>query len=147
MIVYISGPARTDGSTYDRFNSKEHELLERGWRVINPAKIDALSATGICWPISRALIDVCDAVYALDGWENCPEAAKEINHAVGLGQYVLFENKGVLDTLVYAKKRVDAMIKLPCCNTCGKSDACEHCPTLGDWTRINCYSYAPKETK
>lgn len=73
--IYISGPMTGIPDYKKNFNEAEETLKMAGWDVVNPAKIDDF--LGDCnfsydelLKIDIALLDTCDGIYMLEGWEN-----------------------------------------------------------------------------
>ena len=107
MKLYIAGPmAGYEGFNYEAFNHAERALIDRGFSVVNPAKLDEefdLShldpdTGGGVTSMQRAILlkrdfaelAKCDGIILLDGWAdstgaNCELAASLI---MGLGIYV-----------------------------------------------------------
>lgn len=140
MTIYIAGPMTgIENYNFDRFNAKEAELIEKGHRTLNPAKIGILPEYKMYWPINRAMLDGADAIYMLDGWENSPGARKELLYAVENSIPLLFENKDTLYKLLQCKSHSEAVSKMPNCNTCRLQRKCPHVPRIGELVRINCH--------
>lgn len=140
MTIYIAGPMTgIENYNFDRFNAKEAELIEKGHRILNPAKIGILPEYKMYWPINCAMLDGADAIYMLDGWENSPGARKELLYAVENGIPTLFENKDTLYKLLQCRSHSEAVSKMPNCNTCRLQRKCPHVPRIGELVRINCH--------
>jgi hypothetical protein len=96
MKIFISGPITgIINFNRDAFDRAETMLTEQGHAVMNPIKLhpanpnsfDAREYLHIC----RAMIDVCDAVYFLEGWERSDGARIEMWHAFEQDKQMLFE--------------------------------------------------------
>lgn len=92
---YISG-AITDTDDYmERFAQAEKELTERGYSVINPAKVNAQLPKDTSYEeymrISFLLMDMCRYVYFLRGWEKSLGANREYGYALAKEKYIVFE--------------------------------------------------------
>lgn len=95
--VYVSGPMTGyDDFNYPAFHAAANELLELGFDVVNPAE-NFEGRTGL--PLSMylrkdigQLIDQCDAVYMLHGWENSAGARMEWAVANGLDLDLMFQD-------------------------------------------------------
>ena len=140
LTIYIAGKMTgAPNYNFDRFNAKEAELLKEGWRVLNPAKIGFLPEYKMYWPINKAMLDGADAVYMLDGWEDSPGARKELFYAIKIGLPVMFETSATINRFLGYMAHSISVSKLPDCNTCGRQRKCEHAPTPGQFTRVNCH--------
>ena len=91
--IYIAGQmAGLPELNYPEFYKAEKELMKAGWRVINPARFDAVFnafAEGIGGKIldavceaERAAIPFLDAIYLLKGWEQSKGARRELKVAL-----------------------------------------------------------------
>lgn len=86
LVVYIAGPM----SGLPNFNRKafyyaEKMLRNLGFRPINPAMLPTDLPEEAYMPICRAMIEQCEAIHLLDGWENSKGALQEMQWAVELG--------------------------------------------------------------
>jgi hypothetical protein len=77
-----------------RFKVAQDNLQDRGDDVVNPADIcDQLPPLthneymSICLP----LLDLCQCIYMLKGWEKSNGATQEYEHAVKKGLKVMYE--------------------------------------------------------
>lgn len=95
MKIYISG-AITDTNDYmERFAKAEKELTERGYSVVNPAKVNAQlpEDTGyedymnMCF----CMLDMCIAIYMLDGFEKSCGANRELGYALAKDMIIMYE--------------------------------------------------------
>ena len=82
--IYISGKI-TDTTDYmERFAKAQQKLEAQGFSVINPALVNSMLPKDTPYEdymkVSFALLDIADAVYMLEGWEDSPGACRE--HAV-----------------------------------------------------------------
>lgn len=84
MRVYISGPITGRPDYLQEFGKTEQLLLGLGHEVINPTKVSesfpALSY-GEYMKIDLALLEICDAIYLLDDWEQSAGAQLEFHYA------------------------------------------------------------------
>lgn len=90
--VYLSGPI-TGISTYkDDFDHVEAELEKIGCtNVINPAWLDLVIRNGDYEEYMSTcmhLLDMCDTVIMLPGWETSAGANREMGYALALGKHV-----------------------------------------------------------
>lgn len=97
MLVYISGRIRGNEHYYEDFKKAELWLKLKDNAVINPAKVieslplKKLSEIQIM-KIGYALIDVCDAIFMLDGWQKSKGACAELSYAKSLGKKVMYQD-------------------------------------------------------
>ena len=82
MRLYIAGPVTGIPDYKERFNAAEAELKEKGHTVLNPAILpDGLTHAQhmtICLP----MLDVCEGILLLDGWQHSKGAMMEYNRAI-----------------------------------------------------------------
>lgn len=95
--IYVSG-AVTETSDYsERFSQGALEASKLAFAVIDPSKLDFVMPNGcsheewmsICYP----LLELCDAIYMLDGWETSTGANLELLRANQLGIKVLYQSE------------------------------------------------------
>lgn len=94
--VYISGAITGTDDYMDRFKKAENYLIERGCVVINPAKVNAqlppISTTYEEYmKVSMCLLDMCDTIYLLKGWENSNGAKHELSLAICGDKKIMLE--------------------------------------------------------
>lgn len=95
MIVFISGKM-TGLPDYNReaFERAEEILSGMGHTVLNPANHtplfnpEAIPHAGYI-SICKAMIDQCDTIYQLRGWEDSPGAKLEFQYAIHHGKQIL----------------------------------------------------------
>ena len=97
--IYISGKVTgVHRPEYHRqFSVKEEILKIRGYIALNPVRLnEPLAMQGASYEdlmkICFAFIDVADAIYMLDGWEESPGARREHERAVNAGKKVIYES-------------------------------------------------------
>ena len=92
---YISGPITGTANYIERFAVEEKELTERGYSVINPAKVNAQLPDDTTYEqymkMSLIMLDMCDTIYMLAGWKNSNGACLEYQYAKTLGKNIIFE--------------------------------------------------------
>ncbi len=88
--VYIAGKMTGDPDYEKKFAAAAEGLRERGWRVLDPAKLPVLPYE-LYYPINCAMLDGADAIYMLADWTNSPGAVKEFMYAGKLGIEIIFE--------------------------------------------------------
>lgn len=100
--IYISGPITNDPDYMNHFIKAETDIyleVAKGnmefTSVINPAKVNAnlpldfshMDYMHICF----AMLDKCQAIYMLKGWENSKGAQQEYIYAKNLGLEIYYE--------------------------------------------------------
>ena len=93
MRVYISGPITGVEDYREKFKTAEEKMRAAGYEVINPAEL------GEVFPdlkyeeyvkLDFALIDMCDAILILEGWEHSKGTDREYHYAKAKGMKVMF---------------------------------------------------------
>lgn len=91
--IYIAGPmAHLPELNFPAFYNAETKLMKDGWRVVNPARFDAVFNVynegvdgklldAVC-ESERAAIPHLDAIYLLKGWEASKGARLELKIAL-----------------------------------------------------------------
>ena len=93
--VYISG--RITGTTdyLERFREAEKTLVAAGYSVINPAEFSAALPHDLEYEeymqICFTLLDLCESVYMLHGWEKSSGANREYGYALASDMTIMFE--------------------------------------------------------
>ena len=93
--VYISGKITGDTDYIGKFASAEKKLLDRGWRVLNPAKLPGDFAYEKYFPINCAMIDGADAIYMLRDFKESFGAVAELLYAGRHDIEVMFEREEI----------------------------------------------------
>ena len=83
--IYISGPITGTKDYMQRFEKAEMELTEKGYSVINPAKVNAMLPQDATWEeyikVSLTLLSICTGVYMMPGWRESRGAVLEFMQA------------------------------------------------------------------
>ena len=92
MRIYISGAITGTDDAVERFERWEMMLKSSGWDVVNPCKIcqsighwEHRKIMKICF----VLLNECDAVCFMPGWENSIGANQEYGYAVGTDKIIM----------------------------------------------------------
>lgn len=95
MKIYISGPITGTEDYMRRFAVAENRLTAEGHSVINPARVNAqLPETTTheeYMKMSLCMMNMCDAVFMLKGWQDSKGANMEFEYARGTGMTIIFE--------------------------------------------------------
>lgn len=95
MKIYISGPITGTKNYMERFKRAEETLKAEGHTVINPAKVNAELPEGTThkeyMKISLCMLDMCEAVFMLKGWEESKGAGMEFEYATLNKITIIFE--------------------------------------------------------
>lgn len=95
MRIYIAGPITGQKDFMERFAAAENKLRTAGHETINPAKLNLMvpgtythrEYMNICIP----MLDTCEAVFCLIGWNHSDGANQEVAHAMETGKTIMFE--------------------------------------------------------
>ena len=97
MRVYLSGAITGTNDFMERFNAVEDRLTSEGMSVVNPAKINSNLPKDFIYAeymeIDFLMIDLCDAIYMMDGWQKSRGATREYWYASGKEKIILFEGQ------------------------------------------------------
>ena len=95
--VYISGQiSGLEKSDYmNRFADAEKDLSERGYIVVNPAKVLAQlpeeTKHGEYMKLSLVMLDMCDSIYMLNGYQKSNGARLEHQYAMSMGKKTMYQ--------------------------------------------------------
>lgn len=86
MKVYISGKITGTTDYIERFQAAADRLKNDGYDVVNPAEINSHLPEGTTYEQymeeSIKLLQTCDCIYMLRGWEESKGAKREYHYAV-----------------------------------------------------------------
>ena len=92
MKLYLSGAITGTGDYMDRFSMAE-KSLEVEHTIINPAKVNAQLPSDTSYEdymkMSFCMLDMCDGIYLLKGWEKSCGSNRELGYAMAKGKIIL----------------------------------------------------------
>ena len=95
-VIYLSGPITGTDDYMKRFAEAEYKLTEKGYTVINPARVNGELPHGMTHTdymyMSFAMIDLCEEIYMMKGWQKSKGAIQEWHYAEAM-QKVIKEEK------------------------------------------------------
>lgn len=114
MRIYISGKITGTTDYMERFAEVEERLTKQGHEVINPAKVCATLPITLGYEdymkVCITLLDLCDTIYMMHGWEHSEGAARELSRAREIAKikFVYYEDSPYSDR---ALEKYGAMTK------------------------------------
>ena len=94
MKIYIIGPMEGEKDYLENFRAAEEVLLKLGHDVVNPAKLDkAVKGIGLSredyLELDLKLLEWCDAIVMLDGWQQSCGCNREYGYAAAAGKIII----------------------------------------------------------
>lgn len=100
MRVYISGPITGTDDYMERFAEVEERLKGKGYPVMNPAAVISMMPKDMtyeeCMDMCFAMLDICEAVCMMSGWEKSCGANREYGYALAKG-YLIMQEQQILE--------------------------------------------------
>ena len=97
MKVYISGPITGTSDYMERFKRAEELLLKIGDIPVNPAAVNSSLPEQTEYEeymnMSITMLDMCDEIFMMNGWEKSCGANREYGYALAKGKIILFEQE------------------------------------------------------
>lgn len=97
--IYISGKITGLSKTnyMDRFKRAEKKMIDEGYSVINPAKVNSQLPSDTTYEeymqMSIMMLSMCDSIYMLNNWKDSAGARKEHQYAVNHEYRVIYEKE------------------------------------------------------
>ena len=105
--IYISGPITGTKDYMSRFSTAHLSLARQGYSVVNPAMVSAKLPEDTTYDeymaMSFAMLDMCDSIYMLDGWENSKGAKMEYERALKNGLNIIYQTMPEWQKRIYNK--------------------------------------------
>jgi len=90
-VAYIAGPMRgLPDLGRAAFYEAEIRLREKGWKVINPARLPEDLPQECYMPICLAMVDQADTIALLPGYENSAGAQVEIAYGAQTNKEIIY---------------------------------------------------------
>ena len=93
--VYISGAITGVDDYMTHFSKAESKLIEDGYSVVNPAKVNGMLPQDTDYEeymkMSMCMLDMCDYIYLLKGWQDSRGANREYGYALAKDKTIMFE--------------------------------------------------------
>ena len=95
MKIYISGAITGTDDFMERFAKAENELTEKGYSVVNPARVNAQLPEDTTYEeymkMCFCMLDICEVIYMLDGWSKSFGAIREYGYALANDMTIMLE--------------------------------------------------------
>ena len=95
MKIYISGAITGTDDYMERFAKAEKELIEKGYSVVNPAKVNAQLSEDITYEeymkMCFCMLDMADAIFMISNWKTSCGASQEYGYALAKDMIIIHE--------------------------------------------------------
>ena len=95
MKIYISGAITGTNDYMERFAKAEKELTDKGYSVVNPAKVNAQLPEDTSYEeymkMCFCMLDMCDEIFMLKGWSKSCGSNREYWYAMGNCKTIICE--------------------------------------------------------
>ncbi len=95
MLVYISGKITNNKNYEEDFRKGEEWLKLNDYTPINPCKLSTALPNTLTYEqymqIDYKLIDICEAIFMLEGWQKSKGACAELAYAKSIGKVILYQ--------------------------------------------------------
>lgn len=95
--IYISGGITGIPDYMERFAKAQEKLEKQGYSVINPALVNSNLPEDTTYEeymkVSFCLLNMCDSIYMMNGWDNSCGASREYGYACAGGMTIIFESR------------------------------------------------------
>lgn len=92
MRLYLSGPISNDSEYLAKFNEAQAYFMSEGYEVVNPANM-CFVMQGMKWEeymqIDLELLEKCDALVQLPGWEDSLGCQREYGYALARDKCII----------------------------------------------------------
>lgn len=134
--IYISGPITGTTDYKERFGKVEELLKGKGYEVLNPAVLNEILPVTTQYEeymsMSYCMLDMCDSIYMMPGWEKSMGANRELGYALAKKKRVIKEIK---------EKPIDDLREYVC------DHLCVHAAEDSDCLEVRCEECRLKEMK
>lgn len=95
MKIYLSSAITGTNDYMERFKAAEEKLTQDGHTVFNPAAVNSMMPAKTTYEeymrVAFTLLDMCDAIYMMRGWQDSKGANREYGYALAKGIKILEE--------------------------------------------------------
>lgn len=95
LKIYLSGPVTGTDDYLERFLEVEEKLIAKGYSVVNPAAVNKMLPADTTYEeymkMSFCMLEMCESVCMLNGWEKSCGANREYGYALATGKIILPE--------------------------------------------------------